>query len=289
MPETIENQALPPQKTQTRAESSANQVRRVFQASYPYDADEVAIGNNEDPLSLHKYLYCKANPVNGWDPLGFSDNMEFGNRVQEVITDDFTSKGNFRDGNRAIGTLVGQKSKGILAIRPDLYQNDGKNNFFFEIKSATPDQIRIGTRKVALYNSILNGYDSWRPGTASDYIYAPNGNPVITTRRGGMPLPGGAIAIVLPPVGGLMTYIKINGNVPKYILDFIAVDVMMLSEVASTGELAVELAEIEQLTTTATALGQSATTTIYVSGAAVADIENGEATATLTGFSTGGF
>lgn len=27
-------------------------------------------GNNEDPLSLHKYLYCQADPVNGTDPSG---------------------------------------------------------------------------------------------------------------------------------------------------------------------------------------------------------------------------
>ncbi|HUT28246.1 MAG TPA: RHS repeat-associated core domain-containing protein [Sedimentisphaerales bacterium] len=27
-------------------------------------------GNNEDPQSLHKYLYCHANPVNGIDPSG---------------------------------------------------------------------------------------------------------------------------------------------------------------------------------------------------------------------------
>jgi len=30
-------------------------------------------GNNEDPLSLHKYLYCQANPVNRIDPSGFAD------------------------------------------------------------------------------------------------------------------------------------------------------------------------------------------------------------------------
>jgi len=27
-------------------------------------------GNNEDPLSLHKYLYCHNDPVDGWDPSG---------------------------------------------------------------------------------------------------------------------------------------------------------------------------------------------------------------------------
>jgi RHS repeat-associated protein len=30
------------------------------------------VGDNEDPLSLHKYLYCQGNPVNGSDPLGHS-------------------------------------------------------------------------------------------------------------------------------------------------------------------------------------------------------------------------
>jgi RHS repeat-associated protein len=36
-------------------------------------------GNNEDPLSLHKYLYCKGNPVNGGDPSGkFDVDFDFG-------------------------------------------------------------------------------------------------------------------------------------------------------------------------------------------------------------------
>jgi hypothetical protein len=29
-------------------------------------------GNNQDPLSLHKYLYCDGNPINRLDPRGFS-------------------------------------------------------------------------------------------------------------------------------------------------------------------------------------------------------------------------
>ena len=32
-------------------------------------------GNNEDPLSLHKYLYCHGNPVNGFDPSGHEFNI----------------------------------------------------------------------------------------------------------------------------------------------------------------------------------------------------------------------
>ena len=32
-------------------------------------------GNQNDPLSLHKYLYCHANPVNGTDPSGLEFNL----------------------------------------------------------------------------------------------------------------------------------------------------------------------------------------------------------------------
>lgn len=32
-------------------------------------------GNSSDPSSLHKYLYCHANPVNGWDPSGHDFSM----------------------------------------------------------------------------------------------------------------------------------------------------------------------------------------------------------------------
>jgi RHS repeat-associated protein len=34
-------------------------------------------GNNEDPQSLHKYLYCHANPVNMTDPSGYFGDMGF--------------------------------------------------------------------------------------------------------------------------------------------------------------------------------------------------------------------
>jgi len=40
-------------------------------------------GNNQDPLSLHKYLYCQADPVNGADPIGRWT-------VSDVLTTTFT-------------------------------------------------------------------------------------------------------------------------------------------------------------------------------------------------------
>jgi RHS repeat-associated protein len=47
-------------------------------------------GNNEDPLSLHKYLYCQGNPVNNTDPNGNSLlSAQVGTAVHQFLADDF--------------------------------------------------------------------------------------------------------------------------------------------------------------------------------------------------------
>ena len=33
-------------------------------------------GNNQDPLSLHKYIYCQGNPGNGIDPSGHGEDVD---------------------------------------------------------------------------------------------------------------------------------------------------------------------------------------------------------------------
>lgn len=43
-------------------------------------------GEQEDPLSLHKYLYCSANPVNGIDPSGHDDLVELMTTITEELT-----------------------------------------------------------------------------------------------------------------------------------------------------------------------------------------------------------
>lgn len=232
-------------------------------------------GNSEDPLTLHKYLYCHGNPVNAADPLGLWENTDFGNRVQEVITDDFVreglAKGIYRDGNLTVGTMVGQPGIGPLAIRPDLFQKDDKDNFFYEIKSASPPQIAEGRSKVALYNSYLNYYGPWRPGGPSDYIFwRPTTGPLILSDRNGCPLPGGYIALVLPPAGGLMTYVKINPRIPKTVLRWavaLAYSTALSSlEVgassASMAATSVSISSMATTTTASTAIGEVMTVTI---------------------------
>jgi hypothetical protein len=46
------------------------------------DTDE---GSQEDPLSLHKYLYCLGNPINGSDPSGHDDLGELITTMSDTV------------------------------------------------------------------------------------------------------------------------------------------------------------------------------------------------------------
>ena len=225
-------------------------------------------GDTEDPLSLHKYLYCQDGPVDGFDPGGHSQSTDFGNKVQDVITDEFIDSGKVgvRGGNRAIGTMVDELSVGPLRLRPDLYQrNDGDTtgagNFFFEIKSTDPGEIAKGTSKVALYNGLLNHYGIWHPGSSLDYFFwKRTTGPIISTDRNGNLLPGGCIAVVLPPAGGLMLYLKIDPKkVPEPFIDFIVADVEAFSQMSTAAGVATEVAELNSIVTTVSTMSATAT------------------------------
>jgi RHS repeat-associated protein len=63
---------------------------------------DTSVGNNEDPLSLHKYLYCQGNPVNGSDPSG----------------NDFEMAG-LLTGIRGIGSIVSFAVSGVVQAMND--------------------------------------------------------------------------------------------------------------------------------------------------------------------------
>jgi hypothetical protein len=47
------------------------------------------MGNNSDPVTLHKYLYANANPVNMIDPSGNFSLVEFGaaNSIRSILNE----------------------------------------------------------------------------------------------------------------------------------------------------------------------------------------------------------
>ena len=67
-------------------------------------------GNNEDPLSLHKYLYAQDNPVNGSDPSGQFDvgstvaTLDIGELVEGLS--DVAIEGAEEEGERSIATSL---------------------------------------------------------------------------------------------------------------------------------------------------------------------------------------
>jgi YD repeat-containing protein len=151
-----------------------------------------------------------------YDALGRMMNTVRLTGVSIDLVEDTTNAGQTRSVIGSGGTPISTNSTEYLAngwVKSRTGANcNGVDNYFFEVKSATPKEIAKGYAKIALYNTILNTFGGpWRPGTADDYIYGqPFTLPIITQDRTGSPLPGNAVAIVLPPVGGLITYIKIN-------------------------------------------------------------------------------
>jgi RHS repeat-associated protein len=52
-----------------------NRARYLNTATDRFWSMDTFEGDDQDPLSLHKYIYAEANPVDGTDPSGFQDSM----------------------------------------------------------------------------------------------------------------------------------------------------------------------------------------------------------------------
>ncbi|HSV61749.1 MAG TPA: RHS repeat-associated core domain-containing protein [Chthoniobacterales bacterium] len=152
-------------------------------------------GKAADPLSLHKYLYCAADPLNNHDPSGYVivSNFIYGNIVHDEIAADFTTK--FAEGvsDRTINSVLGTNSV-FGNLRPDLV--DLASHQVWEIKPVLTGQI-AGSAQLLIYLAILNtqdpGHHVWLPG----YSYVPV--PVV-------PIKPGTVAFVFPPLGGVILY-----------------------------------------------------------------------------------
>ncbi len=180
------------------------------------DTDE---GDNEGPLSLHKYIYCQADPVNMTDLSGFAASSTsgnspaaiFGKAVEKVIMADFRRK--FGELNGLTGKsilralkLLG-KARLIEQALPDLVNVEQKS--VFEIKPGNAKGLLAGAAQLAGYMVVFKAIDpqgGWHVGSAAEYT-----PPLSFT----VPVPP-FFVVVTPPVLGLITYNSLQSVSQKF-------------------------------------------------------------------------
>ena len=192
-------------------------------------SQDIADGSSFLPISLQRYLYAGDDPANNIDPSGTSFFSDLGIKLHKIVSDDFVSKAHapdtrFGDQTR-ISTLLGlDPVTGLTLFKPDLTDvSDQARKIVFEIKPFNVAGIREGVedlaRNITILNSLCSGFicpgpgggpATYTPGDLRDYVYLNGENlPIVVDLSGPQ---AGYIAIVLPPVEGLIFYIRINKN-----------------------------------------------------------------------------
>jgi RHS repeat-associated protein len=162
-------------------------------------------GDIYESLSLHKYLYVNANPVDNVDQCGMClpSTTDYGNQVQNLIFLDFieqTGAGNLTDTSvsKAIGTVVPNWMGGDR--RPDLIDKTTFDTVgqVYEIKSIYKETVALA--EVMAYAALMSKFDknrTWVPG----FTYLP---PPI------LPLNASTVAFISRPYPGVITYCIVN-------------------------------------------------------------------------------
>ena len=122
-----------------------------------------------DPISLHRYLYADANPVDNIDPLGLYT-QQFGydveDAVQEAYTGDFGANAQVTYGGWSRLGTAGQQVRGKLLFRlmPDILdrrdtRGDGSSGrIWMEVKPLTISGIGRAVASWGLYNAAFSQF-----------------------------------------------------------------------------------------------------------------------------------
>lgn len=134
-------------------------------------------GNNQDPQSLHKYLYCHTNPINATDPTGYFT-QAFGYLAEAAIQDVYAS-----DHRRDVvwyGKWTRLGVPGIsdaFKLKPDILNITNKK--WLEIKPLSLSGVARGASSFTKYAVSLGvfGYKPevlWQPSTHFTYAGSVN-------------------------------------------------------------------------------------------------------------------
>jgi RHS repeat-associated protein len=117
------------------------------------------IGNPQSPLSLHKYLYAHANPVNGKDPSGWAAAFtpDEGRMVHAMIWSIYAAEHPMDNIHKYESPArLGQPGSDSWNLKPDILNHSQK--IWAEIKPNTPDGYSKGLDKLRIYNKTFSQY-----------------------------------------------------------------------------------------------------------------------------------
>jgi RHS repeat-associated protein len=146
-------------------------------------------GNQEDPLSLHKYLFCEDNVVNSCDPSGHSMDWDsyFGYEAEKAIDDEYEAT------HLGDGAIYGaQQPTGLGSyLKPDIFNT--KRKTFLEIKPISESGISKGVSKMILDEAVFGPLTlkfspeaSWQP--RSHILQTDEDGPIFVINVGGLVL-----------------------------------------------------------------------------------------------------
>ncbi|HLX69591.1 MAG TPA: LamG-like jellyroll fold domain-containing protein [Verrucomicrobiae bacterium] len=145
-------------------------------------------GNNEDPSSLHKYVYAEDNPINLIDPTGFYSSFEqfLGYDAEQAIDDEYLAT----HAGQARFIQFGLQQQGVTRIlKPDIFNSYPSEMHFLEIKPISFSGVSKGVAKIALdtfqYKTLGFSPDTqWQPPSA--LLKTPNGETILVRNVNGI-------------------------------------------------------------------------------------------------------
>jgi len=167
-------------------------------------------GDNEDPLSLHKYLYGADNPVNEIDPSGHAslNSARLGSAIHKYIGELFMEDVPGGISGRSVATAL-KLPDTITALFPDLV--DVTHTQVYEIKPNGIASFALGEAQLEGYIQAFNALDplkrKWKEGTD----YTPPLSFEITDPPTGLP----TFVVMQRPMFGVILYSTLQQYVEK--------------------------------------------------------------------------
>jgi len=126
-----------------RSRYYAEQLGR-FVGADPY------MGELDDPMTLHQYIYSRINPIDLVDPSGWRFSPDFGRQVEKIVQDQYRET--HRHDRVSFGTWA-RIGNVLEYLKPDILNKTRRK--FLEVKPLSSSGISAGLSQMNLYCAVL--------------------------------------------------------------------------------------------------------------------------------------